>query len=197
MSSLPATLLQADGSLRYNTCEILTGSGSWTAPAGKTSLAILLVSGGNGGEKGADGTWDDAGTPGADGLGGKVFATTIHINEQQQFIYACGAGGAKNGGAGADTVFGAYTTATGTRFDGYTDIRDGNVYGRNGVTLPLDGSGDGGLGGKGGVKGNKKQVEHTGDDGNTSTVDRIVNRPGLGAEGVPGGSGCIVIWYEK
>lgn len=42
-----------------------------------------------------------------------------------------------------------------TRYaNGYTDVRSGESYGRNGVKNPIPGSGNGGIRGIGGVKGN-------------------------------------------
>lgn len=193
MRDLPVTLLQADGSLLYNVCVVLTGSGTWTAPSGKTALGIILVGGGDGGQAGEDGGWSDAGADGSNGKGGKVYAANISINNGQTFTYTCGSGGAANGGLGGATSFGTYSSANGTLFDGYTDIRSGEVYGRDGVALPLIGSGDGGKGGKGGVKGNEHE-ERRADRSIKYVVD---NPPGTGASGAPGGSGCIIIWFEK
>ena len=48
---------------------------------------------------------------------------------------------------GTATTFGAYSSANGQRFNGYTDIANGDVFGRDGVTAPLINSGDGGRGG--------------------------------------------------
>ena len=204
MKDLPATLIQADGSFMFNTMVTLTGSGTWTAPAGKTQLRVIVVSGGDSGTSGTDGTWDAAGTAGTDGLGAKVFAATININSGQAFAYSCGAGGV-SGGAGGDTVFGAYSSANGSRYDGYTDIASGNVYARDGVVLPLTGSGDGGKAGSGGVKGNSHTESYKtmvlNEDGRpwteTSTRTVVDNYPGAGSDGAPGGSGCVIIWYER
>lgn len=208
LKDLPATLIQADGTFMFNTMVALTGSGTWTAPAGKTQLRVILVGGGDGGTDGTDGTWDSAGVDGTDGQGGKVFADTININDSQVFAYSCGAGGV-DGGSGADTTFGAYSSANGSRYDGYTDISSGNVYGRDGVELPLDGSGDGGMAGVGGVKGNR-HTETTRDytvggtitNGQTNvylpvTSTIVDNYPTDGTDGADGGSGCIVIYYES
>lgn len=205
MKDLSATLIQADGSFLYNSRVILTGSGSWTAPSGKTSLRIILVGGGNGGTDGADGGWDKAGEDGTNGLGGKVFSQAISINDGQSFSYSCGAGGTSGGGIGGDTAFGAYSSAAGARYNGYTDIANGDVFARDGVTLPLNGSGDGGKAGSGGAKGNQHdetyKVYTLNEDGRpwteTKTRTSVDNYPGEGAPGVTGGAGCIVIYYES
>lgn len=203
MKDLPATLIQADGSFMFNTMVVLNGSGTWTAPTGKTQLRVIAVGGGDAGTAGTAGTWDTAGTDGTDGLGAKVFASTININSGQAFAYSCGAGGT-NGGSGGNTTFGAYSSANGSRYDGYTDIASGNVYARDGVALPLSGSGDGGKAGTGGVKGNSHTESYKtmvlNEDGRpwTETASRSVvdNYPGAGSDGAPGGSGIIVIYYE-
>ena len=54
----------------------------------------------------------------------------ININSGQAFAITIGQGGSANGGTGTATTFGAYSSASGQRFDGYTDIANGDVFGR-------------------------------------------------------------------
>lgn len=190
-------LLQADGAFLFEGMAVLTESGQWTAPeeAG-TTLRVILVGGGSGGHSGADGTWDAAGEDGADGEGGLVWAGTIRINPQQTFEVTIGQGGGI-GQDGAATVFGQYSSADGRRFSpSYTDVAGGNAYGRTGVPSPAPGTGDGGRGGAGGVKGNRHQEEYTfhGGGGTRWVID---NEPGEGQPGTPGASGCVVVYWDK
>lgn len=196
MTNLPATFLQADGSFLYQSRAIITASGTWTSPTGVTSLRIIVVGGGDNGANGTNGTWGDDGQAGADGLGGKVYAFTINCNSGQSFNVTIG-------GAGADTVFGAYSSASGQRFNGYTDIANGSVFARDGVAVPLPNSGDGGKGGTAGRKGITHEVSlstvdangNVVDSGNTYTV--IDSHPTPGGAGAAGASGCVVVYYDK
>ena len=130
------------------------------------------------------------GEQGADGLGGKVRSETININDGQTFTVTIGA-------SGQDTSFGAYSSAGGQHFNGYTDIANGDVFGRDGVFAPLENSGDGGRGGTAG----RKEVKHTEsirlDDGTSVSFDVIDAPPTPGGQGVPGQSGCVVVYYDK
>lgn len=195
MSRLPATLIQPNGFFMYNKCVVLTGSGTWTAPSGVTSLGIILVGGGSGGSSGTDGSWSSAGDDGTPGNGGKVFASQISINALQAFSYAAGAGGAI-GADGSATTFGAYSSANGNVYDyGYMDVNNGNVYGRAGVGYPLSGTGDGGRAGVGGTKGERHTERWTDEDG-VSHSEKVVDcYPGEGTSGVAGASGCIIVFY--
>lgn len=182
LKDLSSELLQASGYALYQNRVLLTSSQTWTAPSGVTSLRVILVGGGNGGTDGTDGGWDAAGTDGTDGTGGKVFSDTISINSGQSFAVTIGA-------AGQATTFGAYSSASGSLFNGYTDINDGAVFGRDGVAAPAANSGDGGAGGTGGSKGRRHE---------TSDLDIIIDaEPGVGTAGAVGASGCVVIYYDK
>lgn len=210
LADLPSTLLQADGTLLYNRRAVLTGSGTWTVPAGVTTVLAILVSGGDAGTDGTDGSFDGAGTDGADGLGGKVLAQSLPVNPGAVLAYACGAGGTAPGGLGTATTFSTLSSARGTRYNGYTDIRSGDVYGRDGVQLPLDGSGDGGIRGLGGNAGKQHTVRtklYIGDGDPDTDEDKdnfipwdqtVVDiQPGKGSKGVSGGAGCVVLWWEE
>lgn len=210
LADLPSVLLQADGTLLYNRRAVLTGAGQWTVPAGVTTVLAILVSGGDAGTDGTDGSFDGAGTDGADGLGGKVLAQSLPVNPGAVLAYACGAGGTAPGGLGTVTTFATLSSARGTRYNGYTDIRGGDVYGRDGVRLPLDGSGDGGIRGLGGNAGKQHTVRtklYIGDGDPDTDEDKdnfipwdqtVVDiQPGKGSKGVSGGAGCVVLWWEE
>ena len=210
LADLPSVLLQADGTLLYNRRAVLTGAGQWTVPAGVTTVLAILVSGGDAGTDGTDGSFDGAGTDGSDGLGGKVLAQSLPVNPGAVLAYACGAGGTAPGGLGTATTFSTLSSARGTRYNGYTDIRSGDVYGRDGVQLPLDGSGDGGIRGLGGNAGKQHTVRtklYIGDGDPDTDEDKdnfipwdqtVVDiQPGKGSKGVSGGAGCVVLWWEE
>lgn len=181
-------LLQADGSYQFQGRAQITESGTWTAPAGKTQLRVILVGHGGNGTAGTDGSWDEAGTPGAPGLGGLVWAGTININDGQIFTVTIG----------ADTIFGAYSSANGKRYtNGYTDIASGDSFARTGVAAPLPGSGDGGAAGKAGAQGQRKWVTKQNEDGSTTGRWKVYSRPGQGTAGKQGAPGCVVVYWDK
>ena len=182
-------LLQADGSYLYTERAIFTESGSWTAPAGKTRLRVILVGHGGNGTAGEDGDFDAAGADGTDGLGGLVWADTIQINEQQTFAIVIG----------EVSTFGVYSSANGQRYpNGFTDIQSGDSFARTGVAVPESGTGDGGKGGKGGNKGEKHRETNYDFDGNPIGSYTVVDvEPGKGTSGAIGASGCVVVYWDK
>lgn len=181
-------LLQADGSFQFQGRAQITESGTWTAPAGKTQLRVILVGHGGNGTAGTDGSWDEAGTPGAPGLGGLVWAGTININNGQSFDVTIG----------ENTVFGAYSSANGKRYaNGYTDVASGDSFARTGVASPLPGSGDGGAAGKAGAQGQRRQETTKNEDGSTTTRWRVSSYPGKGTPGKQGAPGCVVVYWDK
>lgn len=181
-------LLQADGSFLYQGREVITSPGTWKAPAGKKSLRVILVGKGGDGTDGTDGTWSAAGADGEDGLGALVWAGTISINDQQSFAVSFG----------QDTVFGAYSSANGKRYgNGYTDVQSGESYARTGVKRPRAGTGDGGIKGTGGAKGERHRESWTDADGSSHSTMVIDSKPGKGTPGVAGATGCVVVYYDK
>ena len=188
MQGCQSQLLQADGSFLYQGREVITQPGTWKAPAGKKSLRVILVGKGGDGTRGQDGTWDAAGADGVDGLGGLVWAATININEGQEFPVAFG----------TDTTFGAYSSANGKRYDnGYTDVVSGDSFARTGVAKPRPGTGDGGVKGIGGVKGNKHREHWTDSEGESHSTIVIDNYSGHGTDGATGALGCVVVYWDK
>lgn len=189
MQGCQSVLLQADGAYLYESSEVITESGTWTAPSGVTQLRVYVVGGGSGGTPGTDGTWEDYGTPGTDGAGGYVWVGTISINSGQQFAVSIGQGGAP-AQPGTATTFGQYSSANGQQYaSGYTDIASGNVYARTGVRSPQPNSGGGGFRGGAGTPGQKT----TDEQGN----EVIVAYPGQGTNGKAGASGCVVVYWDK
>lgn len=188
MQGCQSQLLQADGSFLFTEREVITTPGTWTAPAGKKSLRVILVGKGGDGTRGADGTWDAAGADGVDGLGGLVWAGTININDGQEFPVAFG----------TDTTFGAYSSAKGKRYDnGYTDVASGDSFARTGVAKPVPGAGDGGAGGKGGEQGRREEKTWTDDAGVSHNSWKVYNYPKPGLNGALGALGCVVIYWDK
>ena len=191
-----STLLQADGSFLFTERAVITQSGTWTAPAGKKKLFVILVGHGGDGTPGTAGTWDETGEDGVDGIGGLVWADTININEQQVFPVTIG----------QETTFGVYSSANGNRYtNGYTDVRSGDSFGRSGVKSPIPGSGDGGIRGIGGVKGNthkeKRWRKRRNEDGSyywvEVEVDVVDNYPGEPSPPRSGVHGGVVVYWEK
>lgn len=188
MQGCQSQLLQADGSFLYQGREVITTPGTWKAPAGKKSLRVILVGKGGDGTRGADGTWDEAGADGVDGLGGLVWAGTININEGQEFPVVFG----------EDTTFGAYSSAKGKRYDnGYTDVASGDSFARTGVAKPVPGAGDGGAGGKGGEQGRREEKTWTDDAGVSHNSWKVYSYPKPGLNGALGAFGCVVIYWDK
>lgn len=175
-----SVLLQADGSFLFENRAVITESGTWTAPSGVTSLRVILVGKGENGTAGTAGSMFTDGVDGVDGVGGKVWASTININDGQTF----------NVSIGDDTVFGSYSSANGQTYaNGYTDVASGDSFARTGVAVPVAGSGDGGAGGRGGVKGNYYITE------DFQTV--VVSAPTAGTTGAVGATGCVVVYWDK
>ena len=189
MQGCQSQLLQADGSFLYQGREVITTPGTWKAPAGKKSLRVILVGKGGDGTRGADGTWDAAGSDGVDGLGGLVWAGTININEGQEFPVAFG----KN------TTFGAYSSANGKRYEnGYTDVASGDSFARTGVAKPRAGTGDGGAKGTGGTQGRRHREKGFDIHGNPIGSYWVIDvEPGSGIPGESGASGCVVVYWDK
>ena len=189
MQGCQSQLLQADGSFLYQGREVITQPGTWKAPAGKNSLRVILVGKGGDGTRGQDGTWDAAGADGVDGLGGRVWAGTININEGQEFPVAFG----------ENTTFGAYSSANGKRYEnGYTDVASGDSFARTGVAKPRAGTGDGGAKGTGGTQGQGHYETSYNSQGNPNGTYWAVDvPPGKGTSGALGVLGCVVVYWDK
>lgn len=196
------TLLQADGSFLYENMEIITASGTWTAPANATQLRLIIGGGGGDGTDGTDGTFEAAGVDGVDGEGGKVWHGTIDISGGQSFAVTIG-------GAGEASSFGQYSSENGRVYEyGFTDVASGNSYARTGVQLPLSNSGDGGAAGVGGAKGvqhtEKIRLRDPDKPGWTPgalpefIIQTVIDvYPGAGTKGKAGASGFVVVYWDK
>ena len=119
--------------------ELLTGSGTWTVPAGVTEISAVLIGGGQGGSRGADGESrmpsvstgynTDGGryfrrglrhtsnrNPGAGGAagnagtGGLIRRVSLQVAAGDVIRYACGAGGAASAAVGGTGEEGEATT---------------------------------------------------------------------------------------
>ena len=182
----------------YDTFEILTGTGTWTAPKGAKNARAVLIGGGDGGTNGKDGTGGTnghvtgnpsaegkggkGGEPGTPGNGGKILQ--IEIDATQSYAYKSGAGGAV-GELGTATTFGVFSSANGTANDnGYTDIINKKTYARKG--FPGVAGGDGG------------DAENNGDDvetwkggqgGEKDTLDGYSANGGGGSGAAKGSNG--------
>lgn len=204
------TLLQSDGSYLFQQRVLLTGSGTWTVPDGVTEIRVILIQGGQGGTHGEPGTLGGAylyfigssrvpsknGEPGVDGTGGKIYYTTVGVNPNESFSYSVGSGGI-NGATGGESSFGQFSSAYGEVYPGgFTDILNGDSFGRSGVKLPASNTGDGGAGGAGGNGG----MRHWEGEGGVSGIvfgSYVIDYPaGFGEPGAPGASGAIIIYYD-
>ena len=108
---------QPEASEYYDERVVLTGSGTWTPPAGVTSVRVTAIGGGQGGKCGAKGedgkpsrsmSWTTAGgnwsgygytepsaggAGGEPGQGGKVYTDELSIETGAPVSYSCGTGG--------------------------------------------------------------------------------------------------------
>lgn len=193
-----SVLLQADGSFMFEERVVITQSGQWTAPAGKTQLRCIIGSGGTGGTSGTNGSFEAAGEDGLDGAGGKILAITVNINEQQTFDVVIGEGG-EAGADGTATSFGAYSSDDGKRYSpAYTDVASGDAFGRTGVTEPLDGTGDGGAAGRGGSRGVRHREQRFDMEGNPIGSVWVTDvQPGKATSGKRGAKGFVVVCWDK
>lgn len=192
-----SVLLQADGSFMFEVRHALVGSGKIHIPAGVTEIRLLIVSGGQGGMRGQDGMFGAEGADGVNGQGGYVWAGVINVNPDTDYEYSCGVGGkASNtygvpGEMGTHTTFGAYSSANGEVYPvGYTDLANGDSFGRTGVAKPVDGTGDGGKGGAGGSGGAayKQEVKWTQEDVDAGRHPGATTGPNGGYKPVPPGT---------
>lgn len=167
-----SVLLQADGSFLFTERQVFTESGVCHIPPGVDRVRLILVPGGQGGSRGADGHVGGSGNlpgsgvssgqgdPGLDGAGGKVWQGVVNVNPDTDYAIQIGQGGAPSdvfgvpGALGGATTFGVYSSDNGELFPyGFSDLASGDSYGRTGVEKPLPGTGDGGRGGEGGEAG--------------------------------------------
>lgn len=129
----------------FTSVSVLTGSGSWTVPAGVTRIRVSVIQGGHGGHGGARGTDGGelskrykkengerevfvpnstevgvGGNPGTPGTAGKVFSVTIEVTPGQVFQYYSGVGGIGGAGQTAETEAQDGTEGTHSSFGDYS-----------------------------------------------------------------------------
>jgi len=160
---------------KYTLSGTTTGTFTWVAPAGVTSVEYLVVAGGGGGGNGGGA---GGGGGGAGGLIHGYSSTTAN----QSFSLTVGAGGAgadaytSHGANGADSVFGSVTAIGGGGGGSYSDLAKGNSGGSGGGAGYIVGGSTGGAGTAGqGYSG-----------GNSSDVNPYPAGGGGGAGGVGG-----------
>lgn len=182
----------------YDTYEILTGSGTWTAPKGAKNGRAVLIGGGDGGTNGkngdsgrgghvtgnpsAEGKGGKGGEPGTPGNGGKILQ--VEIDATQSYSYKSGDGGGI-GLTGSASTFGSYSSENGTASDGgYTDLISGTTYARKGI--PGVAGGDGGD-----AENNGADVEiwKGGQGGEKDTLDGYSANGGGGSGAAKGSNG--------
>lgn len=184
--------------------ELITESGTWTAPAGLlpgTTVTAYLISGGDGGAdgdpgedgegfsgtqrfpRGTTGTYQfgagsggEGGAGGAPGNGGRILRISLTADPLQNFAVMIGEGGAANGGLGKATTFGAYTSADGAPVaTGLIDPITNDVYARAGKSgLAGANGGNGGTAGRDGNAG-KDAGENAGGAGGRGFSSNLTN----------------------
>jgi hypothetical protein len=185
-----------NGIFVYGTVPTVTtfssGSGTWTAPAGVTSVTVECWGGGGGGQ-GKDISFNDAGGGGG---GGEYASETISVTPGNSYPYSVGAKGAagapgsastNQGGAGGTTTF---NTTSVVAHGGVGGANSGGGLGGTGSTNSTHF--DGGRGGSvdfdtargaggGGGSGGTASAGNSGSDGVSAT------QGGAGASAVTGG----------
>lgn len=215
MINVPSQLVQSPNDTVYNNRVVLTGSGTWTAPAAG-EYRVTLIGGGTGGTGGGGGVRKRTGeltifdppdtTGGTGGTGGKVNIVTVTAAASQVYAYSCGAGGPGGAGGapgsgsdrgedghtgsdGGNSTFGTYSSAPGTRYAaGLMSIATGEVYAQAGPdygTKIITASY--GSGGIGGKPGRNGLIYYD------ALGEKQVLRPLAGGTGGPGQAGCIII----
>ena len=104
---------------------------------------------------------------------------------------------------GGETTFGAYSSVNGKVYPlGYTDIANGDSYGRSGVPVPKNGTSDGAAGGKGGTPGIGRWekasliIEGSGRKIYYSYWDPV-KQPGPGGAAQKGADGFVLVFWDK
>lgn len=172
-----------------------TGTTSWTAPSGVTSVQYLVVGGGGGGGNG----YDNGG--GGGGGGGMVRTGTLSVTPGTSYTVTVGGGGAggenirssRSGVAGDPSVFSSITSlggggGGGTRTGPYNVVGVQQVL--DPLTAPTGGSGNGsnnGGSGGGGAGGNgvanSGATGGSGGSGTSSSISGVTVTYGGGGDG--------------
>lgn len=189
----------------YDTFEILTGAGTWTAPKGAKNGRAVLIGAGTGGQSGTAGkdgerppnsgttvTADggEGGLGGTAGSAGKILQVEIDLSAGP-YYYSCaypGSGGYYSadkqnlGITGGDTQFGSYTSRNGSVSEiGFTNPINQEKYALPGI--------DGLAGGKGGNSTFSQDGPHYSENG--GDVDKWTGgKGGLGDYNGPDNTGA-------
>lgn len=184
--------------------ELITESGTWTVPAGVTSLTVQLIGGGQAGYDGTNGKsggfgsndtmsgsgkGGEGGEKGKGGNGGKVQYITINVSAGDEIEVTIGSGGESNGEEGTATVITVngetYTSADGVvPLNGITNVWTGEVF----ATTGPDGV-DGADGGDQGKRGNALEAWNGGAAGADKTYSFNNSMASGSATGTGGGGG--------
>jgi hypothetical protein len=109
----------AGGSGGFSAMQTFASSGTFTVPAGKTTVKVTVIGGGGGGTQGA--SYPSGGEPGytineygaGGGSGGAAIEYITGLTPGGTVTVTIGAAGAAGGGTGGTSSFGAYCSATG------------------------------------------------------------------------------------
>lgn len=188
--------------------ELLTGSGTWTVPAGVTRLTAIIIGGGSGGDGGLDGaagedsspasysvpsmsantlygfsfSRGDGGAGGAGGLGGaggNILRVDITVDPGDTFSYSCGSAGTGGAANGGTGTGGTDTTFGAMSSASGSPAPSGYTEIWNGVTTTFGADGLTGGAGGGGGHGGSGSSSNDGENGG----DAGVNAGGAGGVG--------------
>jgi len=141
--------LPASSENAFKNYALLTGNGVWNIPEGVKNICVILVGAGDGGDGGDGGKFGDSssdankgGAGGYSGRNSKLFKINLAVSAGNSYTYSCGTGGTggnagaggtrltsattgTKGTAGTETTFGSFSSANGTRINGYTEPKSG------------------------------------------------------------------------
>ena len=151
-----------------------SGSYSFTAPSGVTTLSSLIMIGGGGGGTSGNGAWGNGG-----GGGGGIKATGVSVTPGSSYSLVVGGGGSGGTSCPGDGAAGGNTTAFSNTANGSSSSSPGGGNGGVGGSYTLsngsdNGSGNGGDGGDAG-----------GDGASFGGQNGLGSPYGSGAPGVP------------
>ena len=180
------------GSASYTT--YTTGSGTYTVPAGVTSINYLVVAGGGGGAGSYGGLVANGG--GGGGGGGVVYGT-LAVTPGQTISYSVGAGG-----SGSVNGSSAASNGSNSTFSTFTAIGGGRGGNQTGAAAATGGSGGGGAAdspNQTGAAGTSGQG-YAGGNGTTSGAVRAGGGGGATANGATGlasgNGGAGFVWLN-
>ncbi len=154
----------------FDFAEEITEDGVWTVPDGVTSITVVCIGGGNGGNSGFPGEaievppitngmniqaayGAEGGHGGNPGAGGRIFMSNLNVVPHQKISAKIGAGGkggirssvgTNMGSEGSATTFGTLSSDDGAQNpNGYTDLITGKIYAVPGVLGIPGGKGSG------------------------------------------------------